>query len=115
MKHPAKWKMDCQGKQDFDAELVSLSTRYWPRGGGFDVFDATYRIWERNTDRSYIKPAAQAAILLRTADGYLVFTEQDFEADTEAEVKVLVEAWADEQYGKIVEVLTGVYEQPKEP
>lgn len=55
-KVPATWEDDCQGKKDYDAELVSLSTRYWPRGGGFSaIIDGK---WEHNEDRPDIKPSA---------------------------------------------------------
>ena len=33
----AKWTNDCQGKKDYDGPILEVSTRYWPRGGGFFV------------------------------------------------------------------------------
>ena len=35
LKVSARWTNDCSGKKDFDGRIVDLSTRYWPRGGGF--------------------------------------------------------------------------------
>ena len=39
----AMWTDDCQGKKDYDGNMVSISTRYWPgpSGGGND--DVQYR------------------------------------------------------------------------
>ena len=82
------WTLDCQGKQDFDASVVRLSTRYWPRGGGFSIFDG--RQWHENESRPEIKPSAKCSIMWRDD----VLLEKEFEADTEAEVKAQVEAWA---------------------
>ncbi|HET6497261.1 MAG TPA: hypothetical protein VFH61_18085 [Thermoleophilia bacterium] len=88
----AEWTPDCNGKQDYDADLLRLSTRYWPRGGGYMVwFEDRF---EENEDRPEIKPSAHAALLLQDTE----LTSASFEAETEEEVKQLVEAWADEQW-----------------
>lgn len=42
--HP-EWKPDCQGKWNYDCDLVSLSCRYWPRGGGFHTLDTSTGAW----------------------------------------------------------------------
>ena len=99
-KVPATWEDDCQGKKDYDAELVSLSTRYWPRGGGFSaIIDGK---WEHNRDRPYIKPSAKSAILLRLPDNeYVELVAKKFEGESFEEVKKQVEQWAEEQYAKI--------------
>lgn len=34
----ARWTDDCQGKKDFDGTIIDISSRYWPRGGGFGLF-----------------------------------------------------------------------------
>lgn len=60
-------------------------------------------------------PSAKSSIQLRLGpmephDGggdYLVWAEQEFEAFTEAEVKLQVEAWASEQMQKIVTLMGG--------
>lgn len=41
MKIDAKWTPDCQGKKDYDGQILSISTRYWPSGGGFATFSYT--------------------------------------------------------------------------
>lgn len=85
-----EWTHDCQGKQDFDAACVSLSTRYWPRGGGYHYSQDSGRTWEGNEARPEIKPSAKSGLFFRDE----VLLEQEFEADTEEEVKQQVEAWA---------------------
>ena len=96
----AKWTPDCQGKQDYDGRLISISTRYWPSGGGFHINDVQgFRL---STD-SRIKPSAHTSIHLNFGEpdeygygDYRVLAEKEFTADTEAEVKVQVEAWVRE-------------------
>ena len=87
LKPCAKWTDDCQGKKDYDGRLLSISTRYWP---------GSYR-----SDRH---PSASTAIVLNWGDpdeyGYgetTTWREAEFVADTEAEVKMLVEAWVRSQ------------------
>lgn len=91
----ANWTHDCQGKQDYDADLVRLSARYWPAGGGMLVYDTRTGDWLKPNVE--IKPSATATIMLQDADLY----EASFNGDTEAEVKAQVEAWANEQFDKI--------------
>lgn len=90
----AEWTHDCSGKQDYDADLVQLSTRYWPRGGGFMVLDTRTGAIEGNDARPEIKPSAKAAILLQGVE----VAEAEFEGDTEADVKAQVEQWAAAQW-----------------
>ena len=70
---PDGWSPDCQGKQDYDCEFMSLSCRYYP---------GNYR-----TDG---KSSAVANIYF----GDRVLHRTEFYGDTEAEVKSRVEAWA---------------------
>jgi hypothetical protein len=112
-KHAAVWTDDCQGKKDFDAHLVSLSTRYWPRGGGFSVLDSRTGHWEHNEQRPEIEPSANAKIILRLPDDeHLVFASAEFRGDTEDEVKARVEAWAEEQFDRVVTALTYEFGAP---
>jgi len=46
-----KWTNDCQGKKDFDGPIVTLSSRYWPSGGGFSMLD-TGTGWPANGYRA---------------------------------------------------------------
>ena len=97
------WTDDCQGKKDFDSEIFSLSTRYWPRGGGFSVITrqagaSELRI-EGNDARPEIKPSAVSSIYLLGEK----IARAEFEAETEEEVKRLVEAWARARITRVYE------------
>lgn len=101
---PAKWTPDCQGKQDFDGNLVTLSTRYWPRGGGFYVLSGAG--WQGDEARPEIRPSAHATIYLGSTDNdfyddAVPLIEVALEGDTEDEVKARIEAWAAEQFSRV--------------
>jgi len=98
----AEWTHDCQGKQDYDADLVQLSTRYWPRGGGFWALNNG--VIEDNDARPEIKPAATASILVQGEK----WVSADFEGETEAEVKAQVEQWAAAQWARIAAALSNI-------
>lgn len=114
MKLRAEWANDCQGKKDYDADLVELSTRYWPSGGGFHVFDRdrTELGFQGNDLRPGIRPSACASILI--GQGVMILAERTFEADTEDEVKAAVEQWAQEQYDRVVRALAAEFGVPEE-
>lgn len=97
----AEWTPDCSGKQDYDADLVSLSTRYWPRGGGFLMFSGGE--FQGNESRPEIKPSAKSSILVMGKE----WVSADFEGETESEVKAQVEAWAAAQWDRIRAALAG--------
>lgn len=106
---PAEWTDDCQGKKNYDGELVSLSTRYWPQGGGFWLVarNAIGATIDENPAPE-IKPHANSEIVLRTGDDEredVTLVERDFEGETFEEVKSQVEAWAAEQYARIAHAL----------
>lgn len=91
----ARWTQDCNGKQDYDGQVLSISTRYWPA-------------WKSSDN----KPSAHAAIHINHGepdeDGYgdyTVWRDQDFTADTENGVKVLVEDWVAEQFADVLRLL----------
>ena len=109
MRVPARWTDDCQGKKDYDGHLVSLSTRYWPRGGGFPVLTPE-REWQGNDARPEIRPSAKATIYLGSVDyefyaAAYPLASREFEADAQEEVQRQVEAWVAEQYARIAKVL----------
>lgn len=116
MRPCAKWTDDCQGKKDYDGRLIDISTRYWPRGGGFSKYDTLTGQWEENDARPGIKPSAAASILLRHGEpdehGYGEYedlVEQRFEAETEAEVKALVEAWVQARFDEVAATLRALW------
>lgn len=106
MKIAAKWTDDCSGKKDFDGAILRISTRYWPRGGGFYVLDSSG--FHGNDARPEIKPSATSKIVLyhgEPTDGSygrsVTLSERDFEFETQEEVQSAVEAWADDQFRRI--------------
>jgi hypothetical protein len=116
-----KWTLDCQGKQDYDGRLVTISTRYWPAGGGFHTLNTADGLGLRPSIETHpdLKPSANAAIHLEygpdadengfNAD-YIVLVDKDFEGETEAEVKAQVEAWVQEQFDTISNLLAAHYQ-----
>jgi hypothetical protein len=112
---PARWTDDCQGKKDYDGTLVSLSTRYWPRGGSFIVYANPGGFVSDGADperQRTIPPHAHAAILLRVAGedeaDYrepITLAEHEFTGETQEEVQAQVEVWAQTQYERVVSAL----------
>jgi len=96
-----EWTNDCQGKQDFDGEILTLSSRYWPQGGGYWAFDQATGKEASNEDRPEILPSATSSILLLGEE----IASQDFKANTEAEVKAQVEAWARGQIERVIRIM----------
>lgn len=111
----AKWTDDCQDKKDYDGRLVSISTRYWPAGGGMHIYDSTHP--EKGlvlSTNPAIKPSANASIVLNFGEpdeyGYgdsRDLATAEFEGETEAEVKEQVEEWVLAKFEKIRELLDG--------
>jgi hypothetical protein len=112
----AEWTQDCQGKQDFDGPIISVSTRYYPGPGvgGSLVLEAGSS--EFKTIPYGPQPSANSSILLRLGpkhkgDGggdYYVWKTQDFTAPTESKTKALVEAWVTERMAEIVACMGGI-------
>lgn len=107
-----EWTLDCQGKQDFDADLVRLSSRFYPRGGGFAIItrneNGEVKI-EDNDARPEVKPSAVSSIYFRDKQ----IAERWFDGVTEAEVKAQVEAWAREQIARLEDVVLIAFKKRK--
>ncbi len=58
MRLAAKWTNDCQGKKDYDGSIVRITTRYWPRGGGFTILRGG--VAEEKDTRPDIRPAGDS-------------------------------------------------------
>jgi len=121
MRIAAKWTNDCQGKKDFDGSIIRVSTRYWPRGGGFHV--SVDGEWQGNDKRQQIVPSATASIVLCHGEpregspegDYLTLIERHFNAETEDEVKSQVEIWTQAQFDRIAAAMKGEFAvAPKE-
>lgn len=109
---PAMWTDDCSGKKNFDGEIIAISTRYWPRGGGYYIYDGVN--FFQNTQGP--PPSARSSILLRARpdedggdDEPTVLVSKRFEGDSFEAVRVQVEEWAEGQYTRIVSALLREY------
>ena len=90
----ARWTDDAQGKKDYDGDIVSVSTRYWP--------SRDYR----QIGGNLTKPSAQCSILIRFGEGESKpLIVKEFEARTFEEIKDQVEAWAQLQMNRVTELL----------
>ena len=102
----AKWTPDCSGKWDYDGVILEISTRYYPRGGGFHVSDGKGDLRPSAEKFPDVKPSATSKIeIVHGDDDYALLIQQEFTGDTEAEVKGAVEKWAAEKFERIVAVL----------
>ena len=118
LKPHAGWSNDCQGKQDYDGRLISLSTRYWPgpEGGGLMTIQRENGSVKVGTAPYGSQPSAHAMIILHLGpakknDGggdFLIWSQADFTAITEVEVKAQVERWAADQMRAVVDKLGGL-------
>lgn len=115
MKAPAKWTDDCQGKKDYDGVVLRISTRYWPQGGGFGLFDHATGIMQQNEDRPHIQPSAKSCFILESKGikedeiNRLELITENFKGDTEQEVKEKVEKWVQFVYYNIECALRDMY------
>jgi len=124
LKFAALWRQDCQGKKDYDGFVLSISSRYWPGGGGFHVLtnDGIHGPkFELSTDPS-IKPSAHSALCLRYgpldadeedhlyAGNYLEIASKEFTGDSFEDVSSQVEHWAQRQMDKVVRALSTEFE-----
>lgn len=98
--HCIEWVNDCQGKKDFDGDVLRVSSRYWPRGGGYHTLSPSGE-WAGNESRPEIRPHASSTILFFDKE----IARERFEANTEEEVKALVEAWVRTQLESLAEHL----------
>lgn len=114
MKLNAEWTDDCCGKKDYDGEVLSVSTRYWPRGGSALMLDTARPDLGLHHVDDGSRPSAKSSLLLYGDGDYMTLTEHEFEADTFEEVAALVEAWAQEQMDKAEAALRAAFERPND-
>lgn len=110
MKLTAEWTDDCQGKKDYDGNILSISTRYWPANGGFHIFDRDHPELGFRPNEIMGKPSAKSSLVINYGEeDYFTLAKAEFEADTEEAVKAAVEEWAQGQMDKAVAVLTAAF------
>lgn len=103
-----QWTDDCQGKKNYDGSLVRVSSRYWPRGGGYSVFDTDRpELGFRTNEEQGIRPSATSSIVVCGSD----VISREFEADTQGEVQAAVETWVNEQRARIVAALAKEFDR----
>lgn len=113
MRLAAEWQNDCQGKKDYDGEILSVSTRYWPAGGGFHIFDTREPEKGLHLNQDGSPPSAHCSLLLRDAnDEDITLIEKDFEGASFSAVSQQVEVWAQEQYERAIKTLTDGFKAP---
>lgn len=111
----AEWTDDCQGKKDYDGEILSISTRYWPAGGGFDLLHPDGR-FEGNEARPEIRPSAKCGLVIWHDDGDCTsIATQDFDGESFEEVAKQVEAWAQRMMGRAVAALKSEFSEENAP
>jgi len=103
MKLKIKWTGDCQGKKDYDGDIVAVSTRYWP--GTLTVFDTAHAEKGLHEIQGG-KPSATCTIMLSNGyphhnDETSDLIEKDFVGDTFEDVATQVEVWAQEQMNRV--------------
>lgn len=107
LKPNCEWKDDCCGKKDYDGQIISISTRYWPRGGGAIIVDS--RVGVLPADAT-IRPSATSSLILdfkgTNDEDYIKIATADFEGETFEEIAAQVEKWTQEQFDKMRAALT---------
>lgn len=92
-----RWTQDCQGKEDFDGKLASISTRIYARGGSTHVWGPEGFTDKDSPSRQHIRPSGTAHIRLFNRHEI----QKDFVADTTEQLKADIEAW----YTMIIEAV----------
>jgi hypothetical protein len=103
LKLSATWTNDCQGKKDYDGDILSISTRYWPGS-----YQANRMV------------SALSQLVLRYGESgasgdYVVLARAEFEAGTFETLAPQVEQWAQEQMDRAVAALVVEFGPPSKP
>lgn len=100
-----EWTDDCSGKKNYDGVVVSVSSRYWPQGGGFFLLDNNTGEFQGNETRPHIRPSAISSILLGDENDYITLAEKEFEGASLEEIKAQVEDWVSHNVLRIENLL----------
>ncbi len=102
----ANWTDDCQGKKNYDGQIISIQSRFWP------TIDLT------NPDVRRILPSAKAAICIHfkskqksgeMTENQIILIEREFEDQSEEVVKEQVEVFCEYEFMKIANILSKFY------
>ncbi len=89
------WTDDCSGKKDYDGELVSIDTRFWPSA------------YQKNGLCSAV--CSVTLVGSDSDDERRKLAEREFEGPTFASVAAQVEAWALEQANRVERAMLGEF------
>lgn len=114
-----EWRNDCQGKKDYDAPILEITSRYWPGeqdGEGrmaIDVEDGTvYRNVPYGGEASAV---SELEVLYASTEGMsverLTLARKEFQHYDGEVVRREVERWAQEQMDKAVAALRTAFEE----
>ena len=114
MKCEINWTDDCQGKKDYDGDIVCISTRFWP--GPLTVFDSAHP--EKGLHEiPGGEPSAVCHVLLRDGapDGEsLELIGKEFEGATFEAVASKVERWSQKQMHRVVKAMMAEFKETVE-
>ncbi len=111
IKLDAKWTDDCQGKKDYDGCILSISTRYWPAGGGFTLIhnDAGKVTFQEGVEG--VRPSAKSSLVIHDKGSvdWIELATMEFEGDSFDEVAGQVVKWAQEQMDRATSALFAAF------
>ena len=112
VKTTAVWTNDCCGKKDFDGEMLTVSSRYWPKGGSGMAFDTEHpgRGLHRYDDGSQCSASSKILFHYTKENGdtdYLVVAETGdyITGATQEEVQTKIEDWVQKTTDRILRAL----------
>lgn len=113
MKTTAKLTDDCCGKKDFDGEMLSVSSRYWPKGGSALAFDTSNPSagLHHYDDGSACSANSKILFHYKKENGdqdYVVVAESGdyITGDSLEEVQAKIESWVQKTTDRIFRALT---------
>jgi len=102
----AYWTTDCQGKKDYDTDILSFSCRMYPPRYGNHKFHAICELTLRNGQGSGFFEEMKNERREFICGNYFDLLKADFEGDTEQECKQKVEEWCNRVYNQTIRILT---------
>ncbi len=109
----AYWTTDCQGKKDYDTEIISFSCRiYPPRYNNDSLYSGSAHLYLRNGNgEGFFEDINNETREYREGD-YFELASNDFESDSESGLKAQIENWCDEKYNVLIKGLTNLLRMP---
>ena len=93
----AEWKDDCQGKKDFDGNILLLSTRF---------YSESYHLrWPAKRKMASAASGLYFAAKINDESEWITLYKKEFEGATDSEVKKAVEDWTKSVFQEISQVV----------